>query len=417
MIVNEIQIWMGGYDNGRTPAVQQNDINSRIYICKLWQGRGRPYLLADGARVGVVFKWRRRLGSPEYEAQILDQSTVAVKVPKEAMRMDGIVKMQLILHEGDEVLHSPEISFGVMRSIEPDENDSEEPKLLLLELTSKANELINSIEEKLENGELKGEKGDKGDKGDPGSVTRESVREALGYTPANALLATSSGDQITGAIGGRAEKVKVELKPVLENGAFAPDPNGGRFAPWRETALTVNGNRIAAKIYGEPYLGMHDFTKGVTTARGVKLWKAEDLFILSTQTAPGTNSQGIKYIRLQLREELYDVDVPSQFVACNRYQRKDASPFLDKSIRLNTNNPYVYDNDIDLDNPMAIIDGLEFLLAEGDDKMYASESVEVMLNAGENVITSDAGSVTVEYAMDTKAYIDQKFAELSAASE
>jgi hypothetical protein len=38
-----------------------------------------------------------------------------------------------------------------------------------------------------------------------------------------------------------------------------------------------------------------------------------------------------------------------------------------------------------------------------------------VLEQGANTITADSGAVTVEYGVDTKTYIDQKFAALSAA--
>lgn len=159
MIRNTIDVWIGGFDNGRTPAVQQNDINSRIYVCRLWRRFGVPYVLADGARVGVLYRWRRRLGSSEYEAKIIDQSTVEIKVPKEAMRLEGIVTMQLVLHENDEVLHGPEVTFGVLRSIEPDEHESEEPAMMLMALVNEGNALVSQIRDALEKGEFNGKDG------------------------------------------------------------------------------------------------------------------------------------------------------------------------------------------------------------------------------------------------------------------
>jgi hypothetical protein len=76
---------------------------------------------------------------------------------------------------------------------------------------------------------------------------------------------------------------------------------------------------------------------------------------------------------------------------------------------------YLYDNDIDFDNPEAILVGLELLIPTNTNEGYYGSGNEIVLNEGNNSITADSGNVTVEYGVDTKTYIDQKFAALSAA--
>lgn len=243
----------------------------------------------------------------------------------------------------------------------------------------------------------------------------DALWEQDDYKFAPAIKVTSAGNAITDAAGGQAASVVVSLSPKLEDGSLAPNPSGGRFAPWTDVMLSENGVASLAPVSGSPYAGTVDFVSGKTEAAGVRLYKASDLFVLHASTAPGTSSAGVKYIRVALKPDVDSLDFMNLFVACNRYERKTASPYTDKSIRVNSSAPYIYDNDIDFNNPLAILDGLEFLLSDGNAETFSQPGFPIMLNQGSNTITSDAGAVTVTYGVDTKTYIDRKFAELSAA--
>ena len=234
------------------------------------------------------------------------------------------------------------------------------------------------------------------------------------YKFAPAIKITSAGDEISDAAGGQASSVVVSLSPKLEDGSIAPNPSGGRFAPWTEAALNVNGVETTAIVAGSPYAGTVDFVTGKTEAAGVRIYQAADLFELNTTTAPGTSSQGVKYIRVQLKADVQSLDFANLLVACNRYEMA-AYPYPDKSIRVGSNMPYIYDNDIDIDNPLAILDGLEFMLSDGNAETFSGTGQAIVLNQGNNAITSVSGDVMVTYGIDTKTYIDRKFAELSAA--
>lgn len=249
---------------------------------------------------------------------------------------------------------------------------------------------------------------------DPVQNWLDNVQNASGGAFAPMIVTTAAGDAISDAAGGRASSVVAILSPKLEDGSLAPNPDGGVFFPWSEVKLNVNGTEHTAHVPGEPYIGTYDVVKGIANQSGVRVCKASEVFELNTSTPPGVNSQGLKYIRLQLKAGVYDVDMPSQFIACNRYARQDTSPYFDKCLRV-SNTPYIYDNDIDLDNPSATLDGLEFLLSVGGVETYFAEGQDVVLTAGSNTVTADSGAVTVEYGVDTKTYIDNKFAELSAA--
>lgn len=240
-------------------------------------------------------------------------------------------------------------------------------------------------------------------------VSVDRIVEALGYTPAPIVVASNDGAAITDAMGGKANKAVATLNPKLDNGTLAPNPDGGRFAVWAETKLHVNGAEQTAVIHNAPYLGSFDWVSGKVDSQNARVLTAEGFTLHSD---PATNSAGLKYVRVAAPEGFPDL---TKMIACNRYTIRNTSPYLDKSIRANSNNPYIYDNDIDFDNPLAILDGLEFLLPLNGGETHFSEGQDVVLQKGANTITSDSGAVTVEYGVDTKTYIDQKFAALSAA--
>ena len=153
---NTIDVMIGGLDNGQTPSVQQHDVNSRVFTCRLWQDKDVPFVLPENAVVGAVFKWRRSNGGHEYETQIEGRSTVLVTVPAEAVKLDGIVEMQLAIHQEDSVLHGPVISFAALKSLTLGGSAESEPPLLLVALAKETQELLTELRQAKENGEFDG---------------------------------------------------------------------------------------------------------------------------------------------------------------------------------------------------------------------------------------------------------------------
>lgn len=240
-------------------------------------------------------------------------------------------------------------------------------------------------------------------------VSAERIVEVLGYAPAPIVTVSNDGAAITDAMGGKAKSVVATLNPKLDNGTLAPNPDGGRFAVWAETKLHVNGAEQTAVIHTAPYIGSFDWVSGKVDSQNAHVLTTEGFTLVGD---PATNSAGVKYIRVSAPEGFPDL---TKLIACNRYTIRNTSPYVDKSIRANSNNPYIYDNDLDFDNPLAILEGLEFLLPLDGVETHFDEGQDVVLQKGANTITADSGAVTVEYGVDTKTYIDQKFAALSAA--
>lgn len=243
---------------------------------------------------------------------------------------------------------------------------------------------------------------------DPIQNWLDHVQNASGGKFAPVIEVTSEGEAISDAVGGGASFVVATLNPKLDNGTLAPNPEGGAFVPWSEGKLNVNGTEITAQIPGEPYIGSYDWVSGRTDIVGVSVVKSDELELTGAQ---GTTSQGVKYVRFRKTNS----SALANAIASNRYEIIQDGQ-ADKAIRLVASGQlYLYDNDIDLENPAAILMGLELLVPDNTSEVYYGEGNGIAINKGSNTITSDSGDVNVTYGVDTKTYIDNKFAELSAA--
>lgn len=148
-MTNEINMIIGGFDDGRTPNVQQYDVGSRMFLCRLWEKPGVAYQMAENAFVGVVFEWRRAKPTGEYETKVIDHSTVLVTVPGAATQIAGAVKMQLVIHQAGGQLYGPKITFMALESLKASDVEPEEPKLLLetlIEKTQKAADRVDQMQ-------------------------------------------------------------------------------------------------------------------------------------------------------------------------------------------------------------------------------------------------------------------------------
>lgn len=225
--------------------------------------------------------------------------------------------------------------------------------------------------------------------------TRQAIRalENAGSGFAPAILVTSDGAAIADAAGGWATSVVSTINPRLEGETFV---QGG------EIHLDVNGEPFTLSLPDGLYTGTCDWVTGEVRSKAYAVNAAGYSVIDS-----GTNSTGLNYIQLDM-PDLTDV------FACNRYVRNDTAPYADKSIRVRNSTIYIYDSAIDLDNPAAILEGLMFLLPLDTPAEHQLAPRQIALAAGSNVVSSAEGPVEVTYGIDTKTYIDNKIAALSA---
>jgi len=228
--------------------------------------------------------------------------------------------------------------------------------------------------------------------------TRAAIRELqnAGSSFAPAIPVTADGAAIADAGGGWAMAVVSAIEPRKEGEAFV---QGG------DIHLDVNGEAYACTLPDGMYAGTFDWVSGqaLSTAQAVN---AADYTVLDS----GMNSTGLNYVQIDM-PGLTDV------LSTNRYIRNDSSPYQDRSIRVRNSTVYIYDSAIDLSNPAAILDGLIFLLTLETPVQHQLESRKIALEKGSNAISSADGAVTVTYGIDTKTYIDSKFAALGAAAQ
>lgn len=225
---------------------------------------------------------------------------------------------------------------------------------------------------------------------------RQAIRELeqLSGPFAPAILSTAQGSAITDSVDGWATSLKTDLPPLSENGEFIPHSS---------IELSVNGKPFTAALPSGVYAGHFDWVTGelVSTAEPVGVLEMSGFQLMET----GTSSTGLKYIRITA----FGLNGA---IACNRYVRDEETPYADKSFRIRYETIYLYDNDFDLDNPQAALEGLKFMIPLASPVSHLLPGQKVLLKAGENHFSPQAA---VTYPVDTKTYIDQKFAALSAA--
>ena len=223
---------------------------------------------------------------------------------------------------------------------------------------------------------------------------REAIQEIqwLGGPFAPAILSTFQGSAVTDAAGGWAKHLVTSFSDNAENLTFVPHDS---------LSLSVNGDSYAISLPSGVYEGTFDWVTG-ELASTAEVVKASSYTI----TESGVNSSGIAYVQLDVP------DAASRFIACENYIRNDEFPYSDKSVRVRTRSVYIYDSSLDPDDPRPLLDSLRFLIRSETPAVHQLAGQKIALKAGENHFSPE---VSVTCAIDTKTYIDQKFAALSAA--
>lgn len=224
---------------------------------------------------------------------------------------------------------------------------------------------------------------------------------------APAIAEITNGDSIADAAGGKAINVSLEIMPKLEDGSFAPNYTGGSFIEIGAITLLVNDDEMDESMPAGVYTGTYNLTTGELVY---------DTYVVSSDdlelTTSGITTKEIKYIRFRLKN---NTSILGKAIKCNRYGLIEDGQ-ADKVVRLvESGQLYLYDNNIDMNDPSAILEGLQLLVPLSSPVTIKLNQHDIVLKKGTNVVTSDAGNVTVTYAVDTKTYIDNKFAALSAA--
>lgn len=158
--------------------VKLNDVNSRRIVISLTDG-GKAFILG-GDMIATIYG-KKTDGNVIYKDCTIENGMAIVDVEKQLITAAGTVECELRIYDsnaaGAQLLTTPRFSIEVY-DVLSDENritstsdysalTSETVKSQ--EATKRANDISETLETKLANGELKGEKGDKGNDGAPGA--------------------------------------------------------------------------------------------------------------------------------------------------------------------------------------------------------------------------------------------------------
>lgn len=158
--------------------VKQNDVNSRRIVISLTDG-GKAFILG-GDMIATIYG-KKTDGNVIYKDCSIENGMAIVDVEKQLITAAGTVECELRIYDsnaaGAQLLTTPRFNIEVY-DVLTDENritstsdysalTSETVKSQ--EATKRANDISETLETKLANGELKGEKGDKGNDGAPGA--------------------------------------------------------------------------------------------------------------------------------------------------------------------------------------------------------------------------------------------------------
>lgn len=158
--------------------VKLNDVNSRRIVISLTDG-GKAFILG-GDMIATIYG-KKTDGNVIYKDCTIENGMAIVDVEKQLITAAGTVECELRIYDsnaaGAQLLTTPRFNIEVY-DVLSDENritstsdysalTSETVKSQ--EATKRANDIAETLETKLANGELKGEKGDKGNDGAPGA--------------------------------------------------------------------------------------------------------------------------------------------------------------------------------------------------------------------------------------------------------
>lgn len=175
---------------------------------------GKPYVIGEDCF--AIFSGRKSDGTPFEHDCVIEDNTIIYKIHEQTTSEVGLVKCEIKLYGVDNAfLCSANFTIVVVDKIVSEEEVLEEEEDInaltalysialsaiadVEEATDNANEIADTLQTKLDNGEFKGDKGDKGEKGDKGdsSVTDQTYNP----TSENAQSGVAVAEAIELAIG------------------------------------------------------------------------------------------------------------------------------------------------------------------------------------------------------------------------
>lgn len=158
--------------------VKQIDVNSRRIVISLTDG-GKAFILG-GDMIATIYG-KKTDGNVIYKDCTIENGMAIVDVEKQLITAAGTVECELRIYDsnaaGAQLLTTPRFNIEVYDVLSDENRITSTSDYSALtnetvksqEATKRANDIAETLETKLANGELKGEKGDKGNDGAPGA--------------------------------------------------------------------------------------------------------------------------------------------------------------------------------------------------------------------------------------------------------
>mgnify|MGYP001019300553 FL=1 len=169
--------------------VKQNDVNSRRIVISLTDG-GKAFILG-GDMIATIYG-KKTDGNVIYKDCAIENGMVIVDVEKQLITAAGTVECELRIYDsnaaGAQLLTTPRFNIEVYDVLSDENRITSTSDYSALasetvksqEATKRANDISETLETKLANGELKGEKGDKGNDGAPGAKGEQGPKGDTG---------------------------------------------------------------------------------------------------------------------------------------------------------------------------------------------------------------------------------------------
>lgn len=400
-------------------------------LCNYW-----PYLEFEKAN-GEKFK------TPRLE---IVNNKITYDVPLGVLDVGGELKVQVVLQKEDgKIWKSDNKNFFVRVSIDatddiPDKEDFITNAQKVVDdanaETERLGNAVDEVEEKLENGEFKGEKGDKGDKGDPftyDDFTEEQLSALKGEKGDKGDTAVVDYSLVANVLRGTAEGNPILLDDVspLEHKMAVKISEAGATLQRYGKNLLPSCEKVVASSDGTTKTfignGTLQIEGGISASTIVLLCEPFTLqagtYTLSAQYAKGTSNRSeYVYIGAWIEGEGWDGRVLG-IGGKSSYNTDRKATFTltePKQINFRVLNESRANETFNLEYKIQIEEGTTATEYEPyvEPTTYTADengNVSVPSIYPTTTLIADSGvTITAEYNADTKKYIDKKFAELAA---
>lgn len=198
--------------------VKQNDVNSRRIVISLTDG-GKAFILG-GDMIATIYG-KKTDGNVIYKDCSIENGMAIVDVEKQLITAAGTVECELRIYDsnaaGAQLLTTPRFNIEVYDVLSDENRITSTSDYSALasetvksqEATKRANDISETLETKLANGELKGEKGDTGPQGEQGPKGDTGIQGPQGSSEKWELAVDTTVQE-------EVNKIEYEIKNAVE---------------------------------------------------------------------------------------------------------------------------------------------------------------------------------------------------------